>query len=112
MTERNEFKVGVLVSVTIVVLLVTGATAGRGAGPVFMGSVFIAIAVVTMVLFWGMALCLFYSGRFLGQHRRHNYCFVVAIVCCLVPPYCTVLGILTLVVLSRPSVRDLFEAGA
>lgn len=66
-----------------------------------MGGLFLVFAV-------GYALSLFLAARFLAQRRRHTYCVVVAAISCCFTPLGTVLGVFTLIVLFRPSVKLLF----
>ena len=56
----------------------------------------------------GYALALFLAARFLAERRRHTFCVVVAAISCTFTPLGTVLGVFTLVVLFRPSVKTLF----
>ena len=49
------------------------------------------------------------AGRNLARRRRYLFCQVVAGVGCMFMPFGTVLGVFTLVVLSRPAVRNLFQ---
>ncbi|MGC4013679.1 MAG: hypothetical protein QM755_04060 [Luteolibacter sp.] len=51
----------------------------------------------------------FLGGRYLGARRNRTFCYVVAALSCMVLPLGTVLGIFTILVLSRPSVAALFE---
>jgi hypothetical protein len=55
-----------------------------------------------------MATCEIAAARLL--QRRHGYRFIFAVACleCLGFPFGTVLGVFTLVVLLRPSVKQLF----
>ncbi|MDB5343873.1 MAG: hypothetical protein JWP89_2250 [Schlesneria sp.] len=73
----------------------------------------VAGAGTLMILFgWAMAICILLAGRSLEQRRRYRFCMVVAAIICLFPPLCTALGVLTLIVLSRPSVQTQFgQAG-
>jgi len=50
-----------------------------------------------------------YAGVSLAKHRNHLFCMIVAAIMCLNIPLGTILGVFTLVVLSRSSVRTLFE---
>lgn len=50
----------------------------------------------------------FMVGQRLRQRRGHTFCQIVAVVTCLSIPFGTALGIFTLLVLNRPSVRALF----
>ena len=61
-----------------------------------------------MVLIWTIAGLIIVSGRRLLQHRSRLFCMVMAGLMCLSFPLGTILGVFTLVVLSRPGVRQLF----
>jgi hypothetical protein len=67
---------------------------------VVMGGLFLLLAALA----WLTIL----TGRYLAQRRRYTFCLVMAIVTCLSVPLGTVLGIFTLIVLQRPSVKQLF----
>lgn len=54
------------------------------------------------------ATCLIVAGRLLTDHRGFMFCMSVAMVNCLFMPLGTVLGVLTIIVLCRPSVMLLF----
>ena len=71
---------------------------------VVMGGLFLLLAALA----WLTIL----TGRYLAQRRRYTFCLVMAIVTCLSVPLGTVLGIFTLIVLQRPSVKQLFGVGA
>jgi hypothetical protein len=49
------------------------------------------------------------TGRALAQRRWYTFCLVVATTMCIAVPLGTVLGVFTIIVLSRPSVRATFE---
>ena len=51
---------------------------------------------------------MFLVGRGLAQRKRYMFCLVVACVECLFMPFGTVLGVFTIIVLSRDSVKALF----
>jgi len=70
-----------------------------------MGGFFLVFAV-------GYALALFLAARFLAQRRHHTFCVVVAAISCSFTPLGTVLGVFTLIVLFRPSVKALFGLDA
>lgn len=62
-----------------------------------------------MIFFgWLFAIALAVSGYFLLRKRSYLYCLVMAGVSCVFTPFGTVLGIFTIVVLMRPSVKELF----
>jgi hypothetical protein len=55
-----------------------------------------------------LAGCAVAAGRFLAQRRRYFFCLMVAALECMLMPMGTVLGIFTILVLIRPSVKALF----
>jgi len=78
----------------------------------FMGWFFIGIAVFFIGALWTLAVFLFRAARCLESRRRYTLCLVVAAISCTMAPFGTVLGVFTIVVLVRPSVKALFaEAG-
>jgi len=76
--------------------------------PAFMGLFFIGMASVFILCGLSLTVCLILAGRNLAAHRRYVFCLVVAALSCLLTPFGTVLGIFTILVLMRPSVRVLF----
>ena len=95
------------------IAMVTGAFDGeQDAPPAFMGWFFILIPGFFMVLAWTVAALVIVAGRRLKRRVHRTYCFVVAAIECLVfMPLGTILGVFTIVVLTRESVGRLFEAG-
>ena len=74
----------------------------------FAGWFMIAFAVIFITLGWGYAACLALAGSYLKQRTRYTFCLVMAGLSCLFAPLGTVLGVFTLLVLLRPSVKELF----
>ncbi len=72
------------------------------------GMVLMAIAGAFILAGWALAICLILAGRRLAARQSYNFCLVVAAVGCIFMPFGTVLGIFTIIVLMRPSVRGLF----
>jgi len=68
-----------------------------------MGSIFVLIG-------WSFAACMFVAGRSISARKRYTFCFVVAALSCAFFPFGTVLGVFTIMVLSRPSVKEIFQA--
>ena len=63
----------------------------------------------TFILFgWAFAVCLALAGRALARRRRYIFCLVMAGLACMFMPFGTVLGVFTIIVLMRDSVRELF----
>lgn len=82
---------------------------GRGdAPPAFVGWLFIVLGSTFILSGWTLATLMLLCGKFLGQRRRYTFCFVTACISCLFMPHGTVLGVFTIIVLSRDSVKRLF----
>ncbi|HLP76014.1 MAG TPA: hypothetical protein VK327_03785 [Candidatus Paceibacterota bacterium] len=81
---------------------------GQNQPPVFMGWFFVMFASVFIVCGWTFAGLLAWSGRCLSRRRHYMFSFVMACVACTFMPFGTVLGIFTILVLNRPSVKALF----
>lgn len=61
---------------------------------------------------WALAICTAMAGKYLAERKSYNFCLVVAAVLCLFMPFGTVLGVFTILVLVRPSVKAMFEGRA
>ena len=72
-----------------------------------------ALGATSMLASVVLAVVLWLTGRSLARRRRHVFCLVVAgLTTVLCIPIGTVLGILTIIVLMRPSVKASFEGAA
>ncbi len=87
-----------------------GTQGGQNAPPPFIGWIFVSIASVLILAGWSLAVCMFMAGRALARRKRYLFCTVVAGFECLMMPLGTVLGVFTIIVLMRPSVKLLFDA--
>jgi hypothetical protein len=95
-------------------VLTTRVATSRSGGPeaaAIVGIVDVVLGVV-LVLILAKAVLLAYSGVCLRRRRNRTLSFVLACITCINIPLGTVLGVFTLVVLSRPSVKALYEQTA
>lgn len=74
----------------------------------FVGWVFIAAAIVIIAIGMTFAVLIVTAGRNLKRRTRHTFCLVIAGIECAFVPLGTVLGVFTLLVLQRPSVKQMF----
>lgn len=86
---------------------------GSGVGqkdlpPEWFGLIFVVIGGFFVLLGWTAAICTFISGRYLAKRRKRMFSFVMGAVLCMFMPFGTVLGVFTLIVLGRDSVRQLY----
>jgi hypothetical protein len=98
-----------------IIYIVLGAVIASGKlpnngqpAPTAFGLIFVAVGVFGMLFAWGLATCLFLSGRFMSRRRHLTFSIVVAAISCLQIPFGTVLGVFTLIVLSRQSVKAIY----
>ncbi len=76
--------------------------------PAWAGWIFVAIGIVMMLFIWAFAVGYYLAGRWISERRNRTFCFVMGCISCLSVPLGTALGIFTIIVLQRPSVRALF----
>jgi hypothetical protein len=81
---------------------------GRDRPPDFFGYFFIAGGIFMMAMMWALAAAVFMVAWCLKNRRSYIFCLVVAGFECFFAPFGTVLGVFTILVLSRPSVKALF----
>ena len=98
---------------TVIAGGVLTAASQHGNGP----PAFVA-PMVTIILGFGVLLAvaitvlIIWAGRSLAQKKNYTFCFVVAVIICLNIPLGTALGVFTIVVLMRPSVKQMFDQTA
>src|SRR6266480_5479709 len=85
------------------------AKPGEDLPPEFLGWIFAVLGSVLFLIGLSMAICILIAGRYLALRKRYSFAFVMACIECLFIPFGTILGVFTIVVLSRESVRALFS---
>ena len=73
------------------------------------GLLFAIIGGLFVLLGWTLGGLTIYAGRCIAARKKHGLIFVTACLNCLNMPVGTALGVFTLVVLSRPTVKVLFD---
>ena len=86
-----------------------GTIPDDGPPVVLFGLMFTVFPAMFIAIGWGSAFMLARAGSRLRQHRSHTFCLVMAAVACCFFPFGTVLGVFTILVLSRPGVTRLFS---
>lgn len=76
--------------------------------PPFMGWLFTVMGGLIVTIGWTIAGLVLLAGRSLARRKRWVLCLVAACVECLWMPFGTVLGVFTIIVLMRSSVREAF----
>jgi hypothetical protein len=86
-----------------------GPKPGEELPPEFLGWIFVVLGLLLFLLGIAMAICILIAGQSLSSHKHYTFALVMACIECLFIPFGTILGVFTIVVLSRQSVRGLFS---
>jgi hypothetical protein len=101
-----------IVHLTIGLLMIVGVlTPAEVLAPPIAGWVMGAAGIITIVLSWTLAALLFIAAWRLRNKRSWTFCFIVACMSCLFMPAGTVLGVFTILLLSRETVKAAFAQG-
>lgn len=79
------------------------------APPELLGGIFAVFGIVLMGIFFLFAFLAFRAGRSLSKQKNYTFCLVIAALVCLSMPLGTILGIFTIIVLMRDSVKAIFN---
>lgn len=96
------------IGIVMLVAGVAGASDDERLPFLIVGFVFTLVPGLAILCGWTLAICMIVSGRRLARRTNYNFCFVIACISCLFMPYGTVLGVFTIIVLVRPTVKELF----
>jgi len=78
--------------------------------PQAVGGIFLLVGCFIVLLAGTMSVLTILAGRNLARRKGYTFCFVMACISCLSVPLGTALGVFTIVVLMRPSVKQMFGA--
>ena len=81
---------------------------GNNQPPAFVGLLLVMLGGFLILFGWTFAALALIAGRCIGQRKHYTFCFVMACIECLFIPFGTVLGVFTILVLNRQSVKELF----
>jgi hypothetical protein len=73
------------------------------------GLMFALIGGAAVLCGWAFAALIFVAGRSLAARKRHTFCIVIAALNCAFFPFGTALGVFTILVLTRPTVKAMFQ---
>ena len=81
---------------------------GNNPPPPFIGVLFAFVGGMIVICGWALGICTIYSGRCIQRRVRRTFSIVIAAINCGLVPFGSVLGVFTLIVLMRDSVRRLY----
>ena len=99
-----------LIHLAIGIAMLCGAFDGKGAPPRFLGLFFIVFSSIFILCGWAMAVCMVIAGTKLARYRARTYCLALAAIECIFVLFGTVLGVFTIILLMKDSVKELFAA--
>lgn len=73
------------------------------------GLIFTVIPAVMILFGWALPLAWQFQATCFQKKRNYMFCMIMAGIGCIFMPFGTVLGVFTIIVLSRLSVKDLFS---
>ena len=77
--------------------------------PALMGGFFAVFGLIFVAIFGAIGVLALKAGLNLSKRKSYTFCFVVACLICLWMPLGTILGVFTIIVLTRDSVKAIFE---
>lgn len=77
--------------------------------PAFIGWMFVIMGSMFILAGWCVAVLVVIAGRKLQKRKHRMFCMVVAGIECMFMPFGTVLGVFTLVMLLKDSVKAMFD---
>jgi hypothetical protein len=98
-----------LIHIAMGIAILCGAFDGKDAPPRFIGLFFIIFPSIFILASWTLAGFIIAAGINLKRRSHRTFCLVIAAIECIFMPFGTVLGVLTLVLLMKDSVKVLFE---
>jgi hypothetical protein len=102
------FVAHLIIGIIMIVSPETMTTTNGEAPPAFVGYLFAGMGGLFVLLGVSVSLAIIYSGRLLRKQEKYLFSFVVACVECIFMPLGTVLGVFTIIVLSKDSVKKLY----
>lgn len=76
--------------------------------PLIVGAITMGMA---MLMVWAsliFEICIILMGQFLVHYKRYKFCFYMALIECVNVPLGTIIGVSTILILRRDSVKELF----
>jgi hypothetical protein len=103
-----------LIHVTIgLMMLISPSFGGKPDAAVpIVGLMFTLIGGSIVLAGWSAAIMMALAGRYLREQTHYTFCLVIAVVACMFGPFGPVLGVFTIIVLMKPSVKQSFATNS
>jgi hypothetical protein len=98
-----------LMHLVLGVAMVSGAFGQQeDEGARFFGLIVVLFAGVWILCGLSYAIFVALAGKYLARRQKYMFCLVIACITCAFMPFGTVLGVFTIIILNRESVKQLF----
>jgi hypothetical protein len=77
--------------------------------PEFAGWMFFLMGMAFFIIGQAISIAIIVSGRFISKRKNYMYSFIIACVECLFIPFGTVLGVFSIIVLSKETVKKIYS---
>lgn len=91
------------------VTMAVGLTAASSAGEAWIGWIMAGIGLLVVLTGWTLGGLMIYSGKLIARRQKRVFSIVMAALQCLSFPVGTALGVWSIIVLSRQSVKGLYD---
>lgn len=98
-----------IIHIVIGVSMLAGVFDGNQEPPRIIALLFVVLGSVFVIGGWCLVTAIIIAGKRLKRRESRIYCLVLAGVECIFMPFGTVLGVLTLIVITKPTVIELFN---
>jgi len=88
---------------------IDGLIDDTGSEPFNPGIIFIIIGGVGLIITIIIAILTFLTAKYLKEQRNYNFIFIVAILNCLTGVLGILLGVFTIIEITKPHVKELFD---
>jgi hypothetical protein len=99
-----------IIYIVMGIIMLCGGFDGKDQSPEYFGLFFIILGMTFIIVGWTLAILIFINARKLKYRKSWTFCLVVAGIECIFSPFGTILGVFTIFVLMRDSVKELFAA--
>jgi hypothetical protein len=97
----------------ILMITAPGSFGGKGEPPpALLGYFFAGLAGFFILIGWTAAVCTLISGYLISKRRKRTFSFVMGVFLCMFMPFGTVLGVFTIILLNKESVKALYAKAA
>lgn len=98
-----------IIHFTVGIIMLTAGFNGGETAPRLIAVAFIVLSAIIILAGWVLAILIIIAGKRLKERRSYNFCLVISFIECLIMPLGTVLGIFTIIHLSKEQVKELFS---